>query len=72
MKTCYFHPPVSVQYRGDEDWHQALALGVRRAKRNTDVLILERDSRDAEQTAWVPRSRIRAADASLNCCAAPG
>lgn len=72
MTTRYFHPPVIVWYLGDEDWHQALALGVRRTKHDRyHVLIIERRSRGTENTRWVPRSRIRAADAAMTPCATP-
>lgn len=66
MKTRYFDDPVSVHYRGDLDWHDAVALGVRRTDENTyDVLIVEGRNRDTDIVAWVPRSRVRVAAAAM-------
>lgn len=70
MTTRYFDDPVIVHYRGDLDWRDALALGVRRTDEDTyDVLILAGHNRDTDVVAWVPRSRIRVADAAMACSA---
>ncbi len=73
MTTRYFDPPVIVCYRKEHEWRQAVALGVRRTRQDSYVvLIIDRHSGGADATAWVPRSRVRASDVSMTCCATPG
>jgi len=67
MVTRYFEPPVPVQYRTGAGWRSVLALGVRRLDDKCWVLITD-PLGDSNASSWVPRSRVRPADAAV----APG
>lgn len=63
MVTRYFEQPVPVQYRTGAGWRSVLALGVRRLDDKCWVLITA-PLGDSNASSWVPRSRVRPADAA--------
>jgi len=72
VRTHQFDEPLIVHYRAAATWHMVLALAVRKSEQNIyEVLIMHGHSEGTENMSWVPRSRIRDADAALPCAAGP-
>ena len=62
--------PVIVQYRDALAWQRVLALAVRRRDPHRyEVLIMQGHWQSLQNMTWVPRSRIRAEDAVMDCVA---
>jgi hypothetical protein len=66
----HFDEPVIVQYRDASAWQRVLALAVcRHDPHRYEVLIMQGHRQSVRNMTWVPRSRIRAEDAFMECVA---